>query len=447
MSALNLSVVNATTSSILTSCLVEEGTPCYGNFWLYVTVPFFAALIGWGTNVVALFLTFWPLEFTGFLISRNFCGKKQPIGLLGWQGIIPTKAPDMAKKCITLMTQELFSLQDVFSRIDPETIAEIMKPKLVPVLHKLMDDVGHKFLGKLWTLQTHGLQQTFVDSAIDASPEMIVGLMQEIGQDIEAVLDVEEAVITLLNEDKKLMNDVFQKCGDKEFKFIERSGAYLGFLFGVLQAVLWYFYKGVWVLPVAGFIVGIATNYIALYIIFNPTNPVKVCCCTLQGIFLTRQAKVSRVFAKIMADEVVTPELLWRFMLQTNVKPSNRSKECKKFYAILRHHVRKMSKKMIGMFGPIIGLSLNPKEIERMHLYIEKEIEIQLPLLTPCTYDYMKDALNFEYILRTSMQSLPPNKFEDVLHPVFQEDEAKLVFVGGVLGAACGALQLFTVFA
>ena len=49
MSALNLSVVNATTSSILTSCLVEEGTPCYGNFWLYVTVPFFAALIGWGT--------------------------------------------------------------------------------------------------------------------------------------------------------------------------------------------------------------------------------------------------------------------------------------------------------------------------------------------------------------------------------------------------------------
>ena len=238
MSALNLSVVNATTSSILTSCLVEEGTPCYGNFWLYVTVPFFAALIGWGTNVVALFLTFWPLEFTGFLISRNFCGKKQPIGLLGWQGIIPTKAPDMAKKCITLMTQELFSLQDVFSRIDPKTIAEIMKPKLVPVLHKLMDDVGHKFLGKLWTLQTHGLQQTFVDSAIDASPEMIVGLMQEIGQDIEAVLDVEEAVITLLNEDKKLMNDVFQKCGDREFKFIERSCVFRVFVWRVAGCIV-----------------------------------------------------------------------------------------------------------------------------------------------------------------------------------------------------------------
>ena len=128
----------------MSSCLIGEGLPCYGNIWLYITVPISAAIIGWSTNVVALLLTFWPLEFTGINISRNFCGKKQPIGLLGWQGIIPTKAPDMAKKCIQLMTRELFSLQDVFSRIEPETIAEIMKPQLVPVIHKLIDSVGHK---------------------------------------------------------------------------------------------------------------------------------------------------------------------------------------------------------------------------------------------------------------------------------------------------------------
>ena len=430
----------------MSSCLIGEGIPCYGNIWLYVTVPISAAIIGWSTNVVALLLTFWPLEFTGINISRNFCGKKQPIGLLGWQGIIPTKAPDMAKKCIQLMTRELFSLQDVFSRIEPETIAEIMKPQLVPVIHKLIDSVGHKYLGKLWTVQPTVLQQRFIDSAINACPEMIIGLMNDVGEDIEAVLDVEDAVVTMLNEEKGLLNEVFQKCGDKEFKFIERSGAYLGFLFGILQTILWYFYKGIWVLPVAGFIVGIATNYIALYIIFNPTNPVTVCCCTLQGIFLTRQAKVSRVFAKIMADEVVTQELLWRFILQKDTKPKNRTKECKKFYSILRHHVRKISKKLIGGYGPIIGLSLDAKDVEDMHAYIEKEIELQLPLLTPCTYEYMQKSMNFEYTLRTSMQSLPPRKFEDVLHPVFQEDEAKLVFVGGVLGATAGAVQLFTVF-
>ncbi len=442
------SIVDATTNTNSISCLEAEGLPCYGNIWLYVTVPIFAAIIGWGTNVVALFLTFWPLEFTGVPIKRYLCGDKQPIGCIGWQGIIPTKAPDMARKCIELMTRELFSLQEVFARVDPETIADIMKPQLVPVIHKLMDDVGHKFLGKLWTLQPQSLQQIFVNGAIDACPEMIIGLMNEVGEDIEAVLDVENAVVTMLNERKELLNNVFKQCGDKEFTFIERSGAYLGFLFGVLQTILWYFYKGMWVLPAAGFIVGIATNYIALYIIFNPTNPVNICCCTIQGIFLTRQPKVSRVFAKIMADEVVTPHLLWRFILQADRKEGvKRTKESKKFYAILRHHVRKMSKKMIGSFSPIIGLSLDPKEVENMHKYIEKEIEKQLPKLTPCTYEYMKEALNFEYTLRTAMQSLPPKKFEDVLHPVFQEDEAKLVFVGGVLGAAAGAIQLFTVFA
>jgi len=32
-----------------------------------------------------------------------------------------------------------------------------------------------------------------------------------------------------------------RRCGHKELKFIERSGAYFGFLFGLIQAVVWFF--------------------------------------------------------------------------------------------------------------------------------------------------------------------------------------------------------------
>ena len=48
---------------------------------------------------------------------------------------------------------------------------------------------------------------------------------------------------------------VFMEVGSKEITFIERSGLILGFLFGCLQTCLWYFYHGVWVLPVGGFVV------------------------------------------------------------------------------------------------------------------------------------------------------------------------------------------------
>jgi len=37
---------------------------------------------------------------------------------------------------------------------------------------------------------------------------------------------------------------------------------------------------------------------------------------------------------------------------------------------------------------------------------------------------------------------LPPEQFERVLHPAFEEDEIQLILLGGLLGMVVGALQL-----
>jgi uncharacterized membrane protein YheB (UPF0754 family) len=53
--------------------------------FLYAQMPIVSAIVGWFTNVVALKMMFYPIEFVG---------PKPP--LLGWQGIIPRKAAKMA---------------------------------------------------------------------------------------------------------------------------------------------------------------------------------------------------------------------------------------------------------------------------------------------------------------------------------------------------------------
>ena len=58
----------------------------------------------------------------------------------------------------------------------------------------------------------------------------------------------------------------------------------------LLQALIYLFYKGVWVLPVAGFMVGYATNLIALKLIFSPAEPIELGCYTLQ-VLLTCAAR------------------------------------------------------------------------------------------------------------------------------------------------------------
>ncbi len=79
-------------------------------------MPLMSGVVGWLTNVLALEMTFYPIEFFG---TEWYRIDEQPWGLFGWQGIIPTKAAKMAATVADLSTQKLFSVQDMFSRIDP----------------------------------------------------------------------------------------------------------------------------------------------------------------------------------------------------------------------------------------------------------------------------------------------------------------------------------------
>ena len=55
---------------------------------------------------------------------------------------------------------------------------------------------------------------------------------------------------------------------------------------------------------------------------------------------------------------------------------------------------------------------------------------------------YMGEAFDLNNTLRTRMSKLPFADFEGLMHPIFKEDEPKLILMGGVLGVALGLLQM-----
>ena len=63
--------------------------------------------------------------------------------------------------------------------------------------------------------------------------------------------------------------------------------------------MVYYFYDAPWILPVAGFLVGYITNWLALLLIFNPAEPVYVGPFRFQGVFLKRQAEVSEKLGQV----------------------------------------------------------------------------------------------------------------------------------------------------
>merc|ERR1719468_930037 len=56
---------------------------------------------------------------------------------------------------------------------------------------------------------------------------------------------------------------------------------------------------------------------------------------------------------------------------------------------------------------------------------------------------YLAKVTGLERKNCAALQRMPPNEFENLLHPVFKEDEWILILLGGILGFIVGVAQVF----
>jgi len=400
-------------------------------WWLYFIMPFMSGIVGWGTNVLALEMTFRPIEYFGIEWFRM---EEQPWGLFGWQGIIPTKAAKMASICAELMTTKLFDIKDIFGRLEPEKMYDSMEDGLMLMIDEILQDVANEYMPRTWNYMPESVKNEAVLTAHRACPEFLTAFIADMQANIHSVLDIKEMCITACVRNKKIVNKIFQECGDKEFIFIRRSGFYLGFLFGCVQAGLWLIYDGNWLLPVCGFVVGWLTNFLALKIIFRPLYPTGIGRFKIQGLFLKRQNEVSETFARINCVELLGTEQIWNAILTG----PNR----KNFQILLRNHSLVFTEKLIGGLKPLALTAMGTEKFLLMKEDIATKVILKLPNIIGLSYDYTTKALDMETTIRTKMQDLGPAEFEGVLHPAFEEDEMTLIMVGGFLGMMVGFVQI-----
>jgi len=315
---------------------------------------------------------------------------------------------------------------------DPARAAAELRPPLEQLTPLIIETLAMERAPAIWRKLPKAVKQELVQHSLDDAPRAISSMMAEIREDITKVFDLREMVVNMFTRDKQLTNDIFLVCGKKELKFIKISGFYLGFLFGLLQMFLWVLYKGWWLLPTAGFVVGYLTNWVALKMIFNPVHPRRCCWCTIQGLFLQRQKEVAEVYADLLSQKVLTGERLLVAMIEGSC--SNNLFEVLDRHMMCTFDRLVQSKKIVKMM--VGSKQYDAVKVRVCHL-LRKDIISFVPHISP----YIDDALQVRDTLESSLNGLSPEEFESLLHPVFEEDEIKLILVGGFLGVAIGMLQ------
>ena len=88
----------------LTLALAATARRFCDRWWQYLTIPLAAGAVGWVTNKVAVEMIFYPIEYFGVALRRWV---NQPLGVVGWQGIVPCKAGVMAERLVDMITTRL----------------------------------------------------------------------------------------------------------------------------------------------------------------------------------------------------------------------------------------------------------------------------------------------------------------------------------------------------
>lgn len=389
----------------------------------YMMIPVIAAFVGWFTNYLAVQMIFYPIQYRGINLWR---WDEVPLGLLGWQGIVPCKTRKMSEAMVTMVTTQLLSVEEVFKRLDPRKVADLLAPEVPKLGQEVVNDLLPQWLQGVPQAVLSGLPFQTKSILAHMNHKFLRDFTVDMQNNIGSLLNLRNCVVDQMMEDRALLGELFRKCGQAELDFLTNSGLWFGFLLGLVQMAVALFWENPWSLSIGGGIVGLATNWLALKWIFEPVNPTKFGPFILQGKFLKRQKEVAAEFSKFFANNVLTSEKLWGSILaDPETTPA--------FHRLFSEH-------LVGFGSKVAkGLRMTP-EPEVLALAASQAIT-KLPQHVGVLHSYVDDTLHLRETLKVRMEHMSSEQFERVLHPIFEEDELTLILAGAVLGFAAGLIQ------
>lgn len=396
------------------------------QYGAYLLIPIISAFVGYITNVLALRMTFHPIEYIG-------------LGpWIGWQGIVPARAASMAEKSVDLMLGKLIDLDEQFRKIDPSAVAESSRAELELVSRDILERIMHAEAPQAWKLVPVAVKDQIAANAAKNLPQAVEEMMQDLQADVGNIFDVKATVKNTLIQDKALLNAIFLECGEREFKFIARSGFYFGFLFGLAQMTIWYHFSPWWLLPLAGGLVGYITNFLALKLIFSPVKPIRFGPWTIQGLFLKRQNEVAKVYAALVSERILNTRNIFENILY--------GKNRDKLLNIITRHVETAVEEQISNYPILKAATSGTGRLAKAKNIADFYFINHFPVIIHKISNYAEHALDLQNTFENRMGSLSSKEFQGFLRPVFQEDEWKLILVGAILGAIAGFVQLWLLF-
>jgi uncharacterized membrane protein YheB (UPF0754 family) len=416
-----------------------------GDLIKELSIPLFTGAIGYLTNWSGVWMLFYPVRFAGWRLPglkrlapllprriQQIPGVMQ--GGMGWQGIIPSRAAKMGSIAVDKGIAKLGSPADFYRQLEPETIAEHILDTARDDIREVVDRIMEREYPDAWRGMPRRVREAVHARVQQQLPDIVRSVTDEIGAHIDQLLDIKLMVIRRIEENPELANRIYLEVGRKELRFIINFGFFFGALLGVPLVFITQGFPHWWVLPIGGVIIGYVTNWMALWMIFEPVEPRRIGPFKLHGLFIRRQPEVSEVYGEIIAGDIVTLGNIGDELL--NGPRADRTRQ------MIEDSLRPAVDRAAGPARLAVRVALGSTQYETIRESVATEaVDYTMTPLTDPEFNRRQSAAMRDMIT-DRMRELPHDDFSELLRSAMREDEWLLLLHGAVLGFVAGCIHL-----
>jgi hypothetical protein len=266
-------------------------------------------------------------------------------------------------------------------------------------------------------------------------PAVVGRVTDEIGIHIDQLLDPKIMVIDHFRANPSLVVRIFRDFGQRELNLMVAFGFVFGFLLGIPVAVVDHAFGQWWLLPVLGVVVGWVTNALGMWLIFEPPEPRRVLGVRVHGLFPRRQAEAAEVYARIIADDVITLERIGDFLLDG--PRGDRTRQ------LLATALRPAIDRAAGPARAAVRVAIGPARFDTIRESVAREAvgRTLTPFKDPAFS--RRQAERIRALVATRTKELPPRDFVEMMRAAIREDEWMLYAHGAIMGLGGGFLHLW----
>jgi uncharacterized membrane protein YheB (UPF0754 family) len=412
-----------------------------------ISIPLFTGAIGYLTNWTGVLMLFYPVRFAGFrlpglaALARLLPRKIQQVpgvmnGGVGWQGIIPSRAAKMGSIAVDKGIAKLGSPAEFYRQLEPDRIAEHILVTARDDIRQVVDRIMEREHPQLWGDLPPRVREAVHERVQQQLPDIVRAVTDEIGANVDQLLDVKLMVIRRIEEKPELANRIFLEVGRRELRFIQNFGFFFGLLLGIPLVFITEAVPQWWVLPIGGVLIGYVTNWVALWMIFEPVEPRMIGPLKVYGLFMRRQPEVAEVYATIIADDIVTLANIGDDLLHG--ARSDRTRQM--IEAALRPAVDRAAGPALARSAVRAAVGTREYDAIRDSVAVEG-VEYTMTPLTDPEFNERQSA-KVRSLITARMRELPPRDFQELLRSAMREDEWLLLLHGAVLGFGAGLIHL-----